>query len=118
MRVKKPSWIQAWPAADADAILPDGGVPPEKLDHTTGNINDVLTLDATKTPVWLPTQSVAPAPHTHPLADITDEGTMAAVDDAPSDGTTYGRKNGAWAAAGGGSGLTQAQTLTLVSLRV
>lgn len=31
-----------------------------------------------------------------------DLGTLANVDDAPSDGTTYGRLNGAWAAAGGG----------------
>lgn len=32
-----------------------------------------------------------------------DLGTLADVDDAPSDGTTYGRLNGAWAAAGGGA---------------
>ncbi len=32
-----------------------------------------------------------------------DLGTLANVDDAPSDGTTYGRLNGAWAAAGSGS---------------
>lgn len=31
-------------------------------------------------------------------------GSMAVVNDAPSDGTTYGRLNGAWAAAGGGGG--------------
>jgi hypothetical protein len=32
-----------------------------------------------------------------------DLGTMADVDDAPSDGTTYGRNNAAWVATGGGS---------------
>lgn len=31
-----------------------------------------------------------------------DLGTMANVDDAPADGTTYGRNNNAWVAAGGG----------------
>lgn len=34
----------------------------------------------------------------------TELGTMAAKNDAPSDGKTYGRKNGAWAEAAGGSG--------------
>lgn len=38
-------------------------------------------------------------------------GTMAAVNDAPSDGTTYGRKNGAWEAASGGSGLAHPQVM-------
>ena len=32
-----------------------------------------------------------------------DLGTLANVDDAPSDGTTYGRNNAAWVAAGGGA---------------
>ncbi len=45
------------------------------------------------------------------LSDVSDVvesrdnlglGTLAVVDDAPSDGTTYGRNNGAWVAAGGG----------------
>lgn len=31
---------------------------------------------------------------------------MANVDDAPSDGSTYGRNNGAWVASGSGSGPT------------
>ena len=35
-----------------------------------------------------------------------DVGAMASVADAPSDGKTYGRKNGAWAEAGGGGGIT------------
>lgn len=35
---------------------------------------------------------------------IDSLGSMAEVDDAPSDGKTYGRKNGAWAEAAGGSG--------------
>lgn len=35
-------------------------------------------------------------------------GTMAPVNDAPSDGTTYGRNNGAWVAAGGGGTVTRA----------
>lgn len=36
---------------------------------------------------------------------VTDElGTMAAVNDAPSDSKTYGRKNGAWTEVTGGSG--------------
>lgn len=32
-----------------------------------------------------------------------DLGTLANVDDAPADGSTYGRKNNAWVATGGGS---------------
>lgn len=44
-----------------------------------------------------------PDPHTHTESDIVDLGTY--ISDAPSDGTTYGRKNGAWASvASGGSG--------------
>ena len=35
---------------------------------------------------------------------IDSLGSMSEVDDAPSDGKTYGRKNGAWAEAAGGSG--------------
>lgn len=49
-----------------------------------------------------------PSAHTHDYqTDITNKpslGTMAAVNDAPSDDKTYGRKNGAWAEASGGSG--------------
>jgi hypothetical protein len=33
-------------------------------------------------------------------------GTIATVNDAPSDGSTYGRNNGAWVVAGGGGGTT------------
>lgn len=46
----------------------------------------------------------ARADHTH--------GTPA---DAPSDGTTYGRKDGGWEPTGGG-GLSQAQTLARISM--
>jgi hypothetical protein len=42
---------------------------------------------------------------------------MATVADAPADGSVYGRQNNAWAVAGGGSGLTQAQVLARVSFR-
>ena len=45
-----------------------------------------------------------PLGHTHPLAQITDSGAMAAFDDALSDGQEYVRKNGAWAVATGGGG--------------
>lgn len=49
-----------------------------------------------------------PAKHQHDYQnDIVNKptlGTMAAVDDAPSDGKTYGRRNGAWAEASGGGG--------------
>jgi len=38
--------------------------------------------------------------------DISGLGTMSTVNDAPSDGSTYGRNNGAWVAAGGGSTFT------------
>ena len=38
-------------------------------------------------------------------------GTIATFADAPSDGSTYGRNNGAWSVAGGGSGLTQPQVM-------
>jgi hypothetical protein len=40
----------------------------------------------------------APSSHTHTLAQITDEGSMAAVNDAPADGTYYTRRNNAWSA--------------------
>ena len=46
----------------------------------------------------------APASHAHTLAAVLDAGDMAAVDEAPSDGQTYGRKNGAWGVAGGTQG--------------
>ncbi|MCB1423177.1 MAG: hypothetical protein KDJ69_12075 [Nitratireductor sp.] len=36
--------------------------------------------------------------HTHTLAQISDSGSMAGENDAPSDGNTYARKNGAWEA--------------------
>ena len=46
-------------------------------------------------------------------ADKASLGTMAAVDDAPSDGKTYGRKDGAWAeASGGGGGSTSWGSIT------
>lgn len=35
--------------------------------------------------------------HTHPLSEITDDGTMASKDDAQIDGKAYGRKSGGWA---------------------
>lgn len=53
-----------------------------------------------------------PTAHTHPLAEITDEGTMAAVNDAASDGKTYGRKDGTWAEVV--SGLTHAQVMARI----
>lgn len=34
-------------------------------------------------------------------------GTIATINDAPSDGSTYGRQNGAWVVAGGGGGGTE-----------
>ncbi len=34
--------------------------------------------------------------HTHTVSQITDAGSMAEVDDAPIDGSPYGRKNAAW----------------------
>jgi hypothetical protein len=37
-------------------------------------------------------------------SDISGLGTLATVNDAPSDGSTYGRNNGAWVVAGGGGG--------------
>ena len=43
-------------------------------------------------------------------------GTMAALNDAASDGSTYGRKDGAWAVVGGGSGLTHPQVMARVSM--
>lgn len=41
-------------------------------------------------------------------------GTLATVNDAPSDGSTYGRNNGAWAAVSAGSVLPVADTGTIV----
>jgi hypothetical protein len=38
--------------------------------------------------------------------DISGLGGLATVNDAPSDGSTYGRENGAWVVAGGGSTFT------------
>ncbi len=45
-----------------------------------------------------------PAPHTHPLSEITDNGSMAYADDAPQDGLEYVRKDNAWVQNSGGSG--------------
>ena len=42
--------------------------------------------------------------HDHTLADITDAGTMAGIDDAPSDGNEYARKDGTWSIVQGGGG--------------
>jgi hypothetical protein len=50
------------------------------------------------------TNARTPTSHTHPLSQVSDAGTMAAKNDAPSDGKTYGRKDGAWAEATGGTG--------------
>ena len=38
----------------------------------------------------------APTVHTHTLSQITDAGTMAGINDAPSDGLEYVRKDGTW----------------------
>lgn len=38
------------------------------------------------------------------LSGTPSLGSLATLNDAPSDGSTYGRKNGAWAVAGGGGG--------------
>ena len=37
-----------------------------------------------------------PVDHTHPLAEITDSGTMAAEDDAPADAQPYVREDAGW----------------------
>jgi len=53
--------------------------------------------------------------HGHELADVSDAGTLAAVDDAPSDSKIYGRYNGSWAevVSGGGEGGTSDHTALL-----
>lgn len=38
----------------------------------------------------------SPTGHTHTLSQVTDSGTMAAVNDAPSDGNQYVRQDAAW----------------------
>lgn len=43
-------------------------------------------------------------------------GAMAAVADAPSDGSTYGRKNAAWVAVGGGPGTAKEAHVPLITL--
>jgi hypothetical protein len=43
-----------------------------------------------------------PESHTHVLSEITDAGTMAAQNDAPSDGNQYARVNGTWQQVSGG----------------
>jgi hypothetical protein len=40
--------------------------------------------------------------------DISGLGGLAVINDAPSDGSTYGRENGAWVVAGGGGGVPEA----------
>ena len=42
--------------------------------------------------------------HQHVLADITDEGSMAAVNDAPSDGAYYTRFNATWSSVANAAG--------------
>jgi hypothetical protein len=47
--------------------------------------------------------------HAHTLADVTDSGGMAAIDDAPSDTKQYARQDGAWSeVVAGGGDLTNA----------
>lgn len=47
--------------------------------------------------------------HTHTLSNITDAGSMASIDDAPSDGSQYARQDGAWTVVtGGGGGIPEA----------
>lgn len=67
-----------------------------QLDLITDGDHDVRT-DNPHT-VTIAQIGAAAAVHTHVEADITD--LQAYLLDAPSDGTTYGRKDGAWADAG------------------
>ncbi len=90
---------------DAGTKVPIAQVPTGSSSTTVCIGNDARLSDAR-----------TPLAHTHPLSEITDEGTMAAVNDAPSDGSIYGRLNGAWAVAGGGSGLTQPQVMARLSV--
>jgi hypothetical protein len=80
-------------------VDPDAGLLPHDLDShtdviiTTPTLGDVLRYDGSD---WVnyPDSNYAAAVHTHLEADITD--LQAYLLDAPSDGTTYGRLNGAW----------------------
>ena len=66
--------------------------------NEAGSAHNFLTAYNNTTGAWSKAQ-----PST---SDISGLGTLAVVNDAPSDGTTYGRKNGAWATTGGGGDIS------------
>jgi len=57
-----------------------------------------------------------PASHSHALQAITDAGTLASEDDAPSDGSQYARKDAGWEVVSGGGDLSEADIDTLAEL--
>jgi len=94
------------------------------LQLTGGTLSGFLTLSAaptadlhasTKKYVDDGLGGKASTSHTHTASQVTDLGTMATKNDAPSDDSIYSRQNGAWVVASGG-GTTDHSVLTNRSL--
>lgn len=79
-------------------------VPVQSVNGQTGIVN----IDATDI-------GAAELVHTHVEADITDLGTY--IEDAPIDGTLYGRQDGGWIAASSETGIEEAPNTGLPYLR-
>lgn len=105
----------AGPGIEVDSTTPSAPVVSAKISTDASNALSFGTDDGlyvppsaagTVTSVGVSTGSsgvsVTGSPVTTSGTIDLDLGTLANVDDAPSDGTTYGRKDGAWEAAGGG----------------
>lgn len=88
------SGTSTWLAGDAASAIADL----TDVTLTALGANEILKYNGT---VWvnntLAEAGIAAASHTHVEADITD--LQAYLLDAPSDGSTYGRNNGAWVVA-------------------
>ena len=89
--------------APASDILPEESIPPE-TSTTCNNASDCAATERN----WLP----SPSPSAAPFTNLTIQSILGyiPIGDAPSNGITYGRKNGAWVAVTSSSG-----TVTSVS---
>lgn len=87
--------------------------PPTAHTHTVSQISDFPSTWAWTDLSGVPS-AFPPSSHTHPISQVTD--LQAELDtkleDAPVDGFTYGRKNGAWEKAAGAAQIADAAPAT------